>query len=114
MRPKNPTDIKCFHYLKLGHQQFECDNNPMCYKCKQSGHMGAECKNMGSKKLKMYGFGILGQGFYSIDIPEVEVQSYQATSLLTILEGEATEGKIDQELKHLVQNNWDYKVKKMF
>jgi hypothetical protein len=67
--------------------------------------MGAECKGGGNKKLKMYGFGIPGQGFYSIDIPEVEVKSYQATGLLTIIEGEATEEKIDQELKHLVQSN---------
>jgi hypothetical protein len=75
--------------------------------------MGVDCKSVGNKKLKMYGFGILGQGFYSIDILEVEVKTYQATGLLTILEGEATEEKLDQELKNLVQSKWDYKVKRM-
>jgi hypothetical protein len=43
----------------------------------------------------------------------VEVKTYQATGLLTILEGEATEEKLDQELKNLVQSKWDYKVKRM-
>jgi hypothetical protein len=75
----------------MGHQQFECENEPVCYKCKQSGHMAVDCKNVSNKRLKMYGFGIPGQGFYSIDITEVEVKTYQATGLLTILEGEVTD-----------------------
>jgi len=105
---KVPSDIKCYRCLQLGHQQFDYENEPVCYKCKQSGHMAVDCKNVSNKRLKMYGFGIPGQGFYSIDIPEVEVKTYLATGLLTSLEGEATEEKLDQELKNLVQNKWNF------
>jgi len=67
---------------------------------------------MGSKKLKMYGFGIPGQGFYAFDLPASKGKTSQATRVITILEGEANEDKLDKELKHLVRESWDFKVKK--
>jgi hypothetical protein len=82
----------------------------MCYKCKQKGHMAVDC--IFSKKLKICGFGIPGQGFYSIDILEARVKVNQATGFLTILEGEANEDKIDKELKNLVRGDWDFRVNK--
>jgi hypothetical protein len=72
--------------------------------------MAVDCRF--SKKLKICGFGIPGQGFYSIDIPEAIVKVNQATGFLTILEGEANEDKIDKELKNLVRGDWDFRVRK--
>lgn len=63
--------------------QFECTNDPVCLKCKGKGHMAAECQN-NSKKLKMCGFGIPGQGFYAFDLPEVKSKINQAVGILTI------------------------------
>lgn len=65
-----------------------------------------------SKKLKICGFGIPGQGFYSMDIPEAKVKMNQATGIITVLVREANEDKIDKELKNLVRGDWDFRVKK--
>lgn len=48
-----------------------------------------------------------------MNILETKVKVVQTTRILTILNGEATEVKIDRELKNLVREYWDYKVKMM-
>ncbi|CAL4887865.1 unnamed protein product [Urochloa decumbens] len=76
------------------------------------GHMAAECDGIHQKKLKMFGFGVAGQGFYSIDIPEKKaMESINAT--LLILEGDATENRLDDELKNLVNATWDFQVRQI-
>lgn len=104
------ADVKCFRCLENGHHQSNYNNKPVCYKCKQKGHMAMDYRF--SKKLKICGFGIPGQGFYSIDIPKVRVKANQATGFITILVGEANEEKIDMELKNLVRGDWDFRVRK--
>lgn len=64
--------------------------------------MAVEYKNLDSKRLKMYGFGYPGQGFYSINFPKDKVKTYQATGLLTVLVGDASKEKLDKELRNLV------------
>jgi hypothetical protein len=98
--------------LGSGHVQAECTNVPVCYKCKEKGHMAVDC-NVDSKKLKMYGFGVPGQGFYAMNFPEATIKTHQNTGLLIILAGEASEEKVDKELKHLVRDGWDFKVKQI-
>jgi hypothetical protein len=61
----------------------------------------------------MFGFGIPGQGFYAFDIPGAKVKVSHATGLITVLEGEASEEKLDKELKHLVREDWDFRVRKV-
>jgi hypothetical protein len=75
--------------------------------------MAVDCKSINLKRLQMFGFGILGQGFYSFNIPKAKAKEAAATGLLTILEGEASEERVDKELKHLVKADWDFKVRKM-
>jgi hypothetical protein len=58
-------------------------------------------------------FSILGQGFYSINIPVSKAKEYSASGILIVLDGDATEGKIDKQLKNLVKEDWDFKVKKI-
>lgn len=65
--------------------------------------MAVDCRV--SKKLRICGFGIPGQGFYAIDIPEAKIKVTQATGFLTILEGEASEEKVARELKNLVRGD---------
>lgn len=69
--------------------------------------------NSNSRKLKVFGFGIAGQGFYAMEIPEAIVKTSQTTGVLSILLGEATEEKLNRELKNLVKEDWDFKVKQM-
>lgn len=75
--------------------------------------MVVDCKTFDGKKLKMFGFGIPGQGFYALNFPDSKVKTHQSTGLLTILEGEASEEKVDKELKNLVREKWDFKVKQI-
>jgi len=75
--------------------------------------MAVDCQNMGSKKLNMYGFGIPGQGFYVFDLPEAKGKINQAIEIITVIQGEANEEKLDKELKNLVKENWDYKVRRI-
>lgn len=112
-RPNPNQDIRCFRCLGTGRHQVDCTKGLVCYKCKEKGHMAVDCKASDARKIKVFGFGILGQGFYSYNFPESKIKTYQATGLLTILEGEASEDRIDQELKHLVREKWDFKVKQI-
>jgi hypothetical protein len=45
-------------------------NELICYKCKEEGHMAAECSEYHAKagETKMYGFALADQRFYSIKI----------------------------------------------
>lgn len=83
-RKSNPTtDVKCYSCLETGHHQSECRNEPVCYKCKDKGHMAVDCKAF-SKSLKMYGFGIPGQGFYAMNFPEEKVKASKSTGIITV------------------------------
>jgi hypothetical protein len=62
--------------------------------------------------MRMFGFGIPGQGFYSFEIPDKGV-SEKFSGLIVIQKGEANEEKIAEELKHLVKDDWDFQVKKI-
>ena len=41
------------------------------------GHMAVDCKLVNLKKLQKFGFGIPGQGFYSLNIPEARARRPQ-------------------------------------
>lgn len=105
----NP-DVKCFKCLGTGHYQADCTAEPVCFKCKEKGHLAADCY---AKRLKMFGFGIPGQGFYAFNFPEVSTKVIHITGLVTILEGELSEDKLDRELKNLVMEKWDFKIRKI-
>ena len=74
--------------------------------------MAVECSSLHKKRLKMYGFGISGQGFYSIEIPDKEKPN-KFSGLITVLEGIPTGDKLDEELKNLVDEKWDFQVREM-
>lgn len=69
-----------------------------------------------NRGVKLCGFGIPGQGFYNlhVDIPESEVAKIPVRGILTMIQGEATVGKVVNELKNLfVDLNWEWKVKQL-
>jgi hypothetical protein len=100
--------LKCFRCQEVGHHQKDCNNPPICYKCKEERHMATECVGFHSKAgdLKMLGFAIPDQGFYSILIPGVG-EVTKASCIIQVLQEEASEKKIKEELKNLINKNWD-------
>lgn len=62
----------CFRCLQAGHHQARCTNPLVCYKCKKTGHMTLGCsEEKRNQGLKLFGFGIPGEGFYSLQIPRL-------------------------------------------
>jgi hypothetical protein len=82
----DPRKLKCFRCQETGHHQRDCSNAPICYKCKEEGHMAVECASLLEKisELKMFGFAIPEQGFYSIKILE-EGSIQKATCITQVL-----------------------------
>jgi hypothetical protein len=104
-------EIKCFRCTQSGHHQSECSNEPLCYKCKGFGHMAAECHIQ--RKMRLFGFGMPEQGFFGIDISENKEQMAGLVASIHVLEGEPDEEKLEEELKNLVQENWEFRVRRV-
>jgi hypothetical protein len=75
--------------------------------------MAVDYGKLNNQRIRLFGFGILGQGFYSMDIPEAQTKLNQAIGLLTVLEGSANEDKLNEELKLLVSEKWDFQPRKV-
>jgi hypothetical protein len=106
--------IKCFRCHEVGHHKMDYVNTPICYKCKEEGHIAVECVDYHSKfgDLKMFGFVIPDQGFYSMKIL-VDKETLKAVCIIQVLQGEASEKKIEEELKNVINRQWDWQVKQM-
>jgi hypothetical protein len=104
--------IKCFRCQEMGHHQKDYQNTPICYKCKEEGCMAVECLDFHTKagELKMHGFALADLEFYSIKMPE-EGEISRASCIIQILQGEASVKKLEDELKNLVNRQWDWQVK---
>jgi len=76
--------------------------------------MAAECNAVGEKKLRLFGFGNQGQGFYAMELLEAQVRNAQAVGLISVQEGLATEDKLNEELRLVVNDKWDFQVKQIF
>jgi hypothetical protein len=83
---------------------------PFCLNCRKDGHMVMSCPAKKGLNLRICGYGMLGQAFYSISVPEDEDNKLPKTfpGLLTI-----KEGVIDLELKHLFKGRSGWTVKKI-
>lgn len=78
--------------------------------------MSTNCpKSKETQGLKLCGYGMPGQLFYSIQVPieEKEVANSPIIAVLTIIEGKGTVSKVTTELKYLISSTWDWQVKKM-
>jgi hypothetical protein len=62
------------------------------------------------RKIMMYGFGIPGQSFYSMEIPDKGAK-VQYGGLIVVQEGEAIVEKLEEELKNLVNADWNFQVR---
>ncbi|RLN36478.1 ATP-dependent RNA helicase glh-2-like [Panicum miliaceum] len=75
----------CYRCNQTGHLHSDCTNPPIYYNCKESGHMSSSCPQIKvNKGLKLCGFGLPGQMFYSIQIP-VEEEDQDQKPILAVM-----------------------------
>lgn len=98
---------RCFRCKQTGHKSFNCPNPPICFNCHDSGHMSTNCpKSKENKGLRLCGYGLPGQLFYSIQVPkeEEEVSNSPIRALMTIIQGKGTVNNVTTELKYLISS----------
>lgn len=67
--------MKCFNCNEDGHHWSVCRNPPFCYSCRDIGHKSNQCPMMRSNKgLRLCGYGMSGQLFYSLNLPEPKTE----------------------------------------
>lgn len=104
----------CFWCRHEGHHQAECTNPPFCFRCKNVGHISARCPTAKGASMHLYGYGFPGQGLYSLMIPGDNKQlPNEHQGLIIVEKGGMTENKMEDELKHLIDDKWSWKVKKV-
>jgi hypothetical protein len=109
--PQTRADL-CFNCNLTGHLRKDCLNPPYCYCCKKSGHRSSTCPE--KRGLKLYGFGIPGQGFYNFHLPtEKEVRKKEVLGILQINSGQTSPAMIERELQHLYSEVPKWTVKKL-
>lgn len=65
--------------------------------------------------MKLCGFGMPGELFYSIQVPldEEEVVNSPITTVVTVIEGKGSVSKVTTELQYLINSTWDWQVRKL-
>uniref|UniRef100_J3N0S4 CCHC-type domain-containing protein n=1 Tax=Oryza brachyantha TaxID=4533 RepID=J3N0S4_ORYBR len=111
------TLIKCFKCGKEEHHQANCANPPLCYACHNTGHIALNCSlHVQKRGIKLVGFGIPGQGFFSlhIDIPAAESEKIPVRGIMAIIDSFGEVDKIEKELNHMFSDvSWEWKVKQL-
>ncbi|CAD6240160.1 unnamed protein product [Miscanthus lutarioriparius] len=77
----------------------------------EKGHMAAECSE--KHQIKLFGFGIPNSGFYSMEILDLQVKQSQAMGMVLVHQGDASEAKLNEELKLVVNDRWDFQARQM-
>ena len=84
-------------------------------KCKVKGHMTAMC-TAEKKKLRpiWVGYGVEGRGFFHVSIPEDLMKKPMAnTAKICVEKGNFSTEELMEELRELVDDNWDWQVRKL-
>ncbi|KAK1693140.1 hypothetical protein QYE76_009837 [Lolium multiflorum] len=107
--------ITCYNCGKQGHVQADCVDEPFCLKCKKLGHLSAMCASFSRGPDPFWaGFGCGQKGFFCCDVPEEEMHQPVANAATVIIEGRSlSEEELDGELKDLVDETWDWQVRKI-
>jgi hypothetical protein len=95
--------MKCFNCNQDGHHWSVCRNPPFCYSCRDTGHKSNQCPLKSNKGLHLCGYGMPGQLFYSLNLPEPKAKQRQGEeepirAIISVLEGRGTRFKITTEL----------------
>ncbi|KAK1669488.1 hypothetical protein QYE76_057647 [Lolium multiflorum] len=107
--------ITYYNCSKQGHVQADCTDEPFGLKCKKVGHLSAMRASF-SRGSDPYwaGFGCGQKGFFCCEVPEEEMHQPVANAATVIIEDKnQSEEEVDAELKDLVDETWDWQVRKL-
>ena len=76
--------------------------------------MAVRCNEAIGASLNLRGYGFRGQGFFSLKLPgTVMKQSSDYLGLIHLVSGEANGTMIEAELKHLIDNKWEWTIREI-
>ncbi|KQJ87457.1 hypothetical protein BRADI_4g11253v3 [Brachypodium distachyon] len=104
-----------FNCRKTGHFQASCPFPASCISCKKDGHATVLCPTKGKKaELSLLGFGIPGQGFYHLKLATSGDDEKASNSVLVSVQTTQISSQLlEDELKNLFEEEWDWQVKQL-
>ncbi|KAK1614885.1 hypothetical protein QYE76_020402 [Lolium multiflorum] len=108
------AQVECFKCGRPGHFQASCTAEPICVICGKEGHHSAACPSKGKEpELSMMGHAISGEGFFYVDFEEDddEEDDLSNSAIITFPGVALTAAGLEQELRHLVEGEWDWQVR---
>ncbi|KAM0909212.1 hypothetical protein ACQ4PT_014971 [Festuca glaucescens] len=106
------SKVTCYNCSLLGHYQSSCSRPPHCALCDTNGHTTGMCPAANNPtELKWYGFAIEGGAFYAFDCPPLEINPKHDNMAYVL--ADASEEVINEGLKKLIDESWDFQVRKV-
>jgi hypothetical protein len=109
------SHIICYNCGKQGHFQADCKEEAFCVKCNKPGHVSVMCAALRNVTEPFWaGYGVDGIGFTCCEVQDEELLAPAPNTALVILEqGTLSETQMEEELKDLVDEEWEWRVQKL-
>jgi hypothetical protein len=115
MQGTKKAGIKCFNCSKDGHYQSGCHFLAHCGVCDVDGHTTGMCPRAAKQpSLQWYRYAVDGMGFHCLEVDDAmlvaEALGMENEAIVIAAENRLTCELLSQDLKALVEDNWDWHV----
>jgi hypothetical protein len=115
--PTAVAGVECFKCGREGHYQASCTFDPLCIICRDEGHTSANCPTRGRQmRLQTMGHAISGGVFFNIDVEPMKNEPRPGEVFAAIIkfnDSPLTKAKLADELKHLIDELWNWQERKL-
>jgi hypothetical protein len=115
------SNIKCYNCSREGHYQSGCQFLAHCSRCAEDGHTTGMCPlPVKPAELQWYGYAVDGAGFHCLEMGDVllaaSVAEQENATIVIINDidprSKLSEQLLSDDLKKLVDANWDWQVRR--